>query len=110
MPAKDTSVTTTTTALAAELSSGMSKDAIIEDLRRRLEESSSLQMQAPPLLEDVVGDGVGAKKWSGSELGYSSSTCTTTSLYLDGNVEQEAENQRSETSEATCRRQSQPRA
>jgi hypothetical protein len=67
-------------------------------------------MQAPSLLEDVVGDGVGAKKWSSSELDYSSSTCTARSLYLDGNVEQEAENQRSETSEVTCRLQSQPRA
>jgi hypothetical protein len=37
MPAKDDPVATTI--LPAELSNGMSKDAIIEDLRRRLEES-----------------------------------------------------------------------
>ncbi|KAH8802089.1 hypothetical protein F5882DRAFT_154154 [Hyaloscypha sp. PMI_1271] len=37
MPAKDASPTTAT--LPADLSNGMSKDAIIEDLRRRLEES-----------------------------------------------------------------------
>lgn len=37
MPTKDDSPTTTT--LPADLSNGMSKDAIIEDLRRRLEES-----------------------------------------------------------------------
>jgi hypothetical protein len=37
MPAKDSSPTTAT--LPADLSNGMSKDAIIEDLRRRLEES-----------------------------------------------------------------------
>jgi hypothetical protein len=37
MPAKDASPTTTT--IPADLSNGTSKDAIIEDLRRRLEES-----------------------------------------------------------------------
>ncbi|PMD64061.1 uncharacterized protein K444DRAFT_313714 [Hyaloscypha bicolor E] len=37
MPTKDSSPTTAT--LPADLSNGMSKDAIIEDLRRRLEES-----------------------------------------------------------------------
>ncbi|PMD14558.1 hypothetical protein NA56DRAFT_710865 [Hyaloscypha hepaticicola] len=50
-----------------------------------------------------------AKKWSCSELGYSSSTCTTTSLFLDGSVKQEAENQGSGTSEVSQRFESQPR-